>query len=312
VSAAVGAGNNYNQVVDTMTFWVGLHNSGTGHYSNGVLAGTVSTTSELSTITVANLDNLKYSFHDNNEKLELYYVIYATLDGGKVPYLVMNAAGTDVLLTAVTETSVSLSLNEFETDGIIRDLTAEMPIDNFPPRQMKTISHVQGRVYGVLTGSGTGDPVLQEYPDGKKVADFTYSPNSRHIAGIVYSKTAADIAEDHTVGAHEECWPVLNFRATPNGESPMLLERAPDGFQVLVLCPTSSYLVTENNVGLHDWTTVSDIHGIYNKECACVSDHGIAWPQLREGGGPQRYLPISVRWQDPAMGAILVGPAQRD
>jgi hypothetical protein len=278
--AAVKDGGN-NNIVNSLEVWVGLHNTTTGHYSNGVFAGSIDTPITTATVTVSDLQNLKYAFHDNNEKNELKYVFYSSLDGGKVPYLVLNAAGTDVLTAAITATEQSLSLIAAETDGFYRDVTAEMPIDNFPPRPMSNVVSVQGRVYGSLMSGGSGDKVLQTYPDGSKKGDFKYDPGSRDTAAVCYSKAAEDIAQQHTVGAHEEAWPLLNIKATENGEVPTLLEKSPDGYRLVVLCPTASFLLSENNIGLHEWTTISDLHGIYNKACAAVTKYGLAWVTQR-------------------------------
>ena len=279
VSAAAGSGNN--NVLAEIQFWVGLYCSGTNHYSNAVYAGNITTTDEASVITVADLDKLKYVFYTNLDKLELKYVFYATLDGGWVPYLLLNAAGTDVLTATITSTSQSLSLVSGELNGFYRDLTAEMPIDNFPPLPMRDIAYVQGRVYGVLMTGGSGSKILQQQPDGEKLGDFTYVPSMQRYGGVVYSKSVEDIASQHTIGNHEECWPPLNFIPTPNGERPTRIERSPDGYQLLVLCPTATFLVTENNIGLHEWTSVSEIHGIYSKDAGAPTEHGFVWVTQR-------------------------------
>lgn len=283
-TVSVAAGSGYNTPSAAVDIYVGLHNTHTNHYSNGVKAGTIAAQSTAATITVANLDNLTIASGSALELSYIHYVFYSTLEGGKVPYLIMNAAGTDVLMVDNDETSVTLSLvdDATETKGYYVDLTAEMPIDNFPPRPMSMVAALQGRVYGIGMDGGSGDAVLQEFPDGSKGADFKYPVENREMSGLLYSKSASDIAEQHTVGAWEHSWPLLNFTGHPSGEYPRWLHVSPDGYQLVVLTKYSSYLVAENNVGLHEWTKISTLHGVYNRTCAVETRHGIAWVTQRK------------------------------
>jgi len=286
-TVAFTAGAGYNRVLDSLDVYVGLYNEQTGHYSNGVFCGTITSTGTYSgTIALSDLDNLTYAYRNNGEMIDLNYVFYVTIDGGKVPYLILNAAGTDTHTRAVTNTTASLSLiadadGTGLSNGFYRDLTAEMPIDNFPARPMRDIVYLNGRIYGVLMPGGDGDAVMQTYPDGSKKADFTYTASAKYYAGIVYSKSAADIASQHTVGLHDESWPLTNFSATPNSERPTKIAEAPDGYRLLVLCPESTYLVYEANDGLHEWSEVSLIHGIANKRAFANTDYGAVWVTQR-------------------------------
>ena len=63
---------------EDVDIYVGLHNTSTGHYSNGVKAGTVTGDSTItaSTITVSDLDKLTVAYHAAAEQAELKYVFY--------------------------------------------------------------------------------------------------------------------------------------------------------------------------------------------------------------------------------------------
>jgi len=276
-SASFVAGAGYNTVVNSLQVFVGLHNATTGHYSNGVYAGTISTSTESGTITVSNLSNLKATYHDNTERDELKYVFYSTIDGGAIPYLILNAALNDSHQVAVTATTASLSLYS-GGNGFVLNLDAPMPTDNHPPRPMRDVAYVNGRLYGVALGDGgSGSAVLQQRADGTQGLDFTYVPPSSRLAGLVYSKAVSDGTIKQMIGNHEESWPLNNFTPTPNSEIPIKVAPAPDGYKVLVITATESFLVEESLDRVHEWTAIGQLNGIARKACIATTPYGTVW-----------------------------------
>ncbi|MCP4899738.1 MAG: hypothetical protein GY906_22460 [bacterium] len=277
-SVAFAAGAGFNQSTGTLKIYVGLYNTDTGHFSNGILCGSISSTGGTTgTITVSNLDRLKTTYIDTDERNELKFVFYATIQGGETPYLLLNAALNDAHQVAVTETTASLSIYN-GGNGWVKDFTSEMQIDNHPPRPMRSMAYINQRVYGVLAGGGSGSGVVQERPGGTQGLDFTYIAAKRYRQGLVYSKSASDLTTNATlIGNPEESWPLTNFTACPSAEEPLRVSPAPDGVQLVVNTATRSFLVTEAADGYHQWTEISAIHGIANKDCYIQTDHGAIW-----------------------------------
>lgn len=280
VAFASGAGNN--QVTTSVHIWVGLYNTASAHYSNAIYAGEITTTGATGTITVSDLANLTYAYNSATEKSELRYVFYATLDGGQVPYLILTSDYTGPNIVAVTATSASLSLVAGTKNGWVLDLTAEAPTENHPPRPMRDITYVGGRIYGVLiSGGGSGSVVAQPKQDETKAADFTYVTPDQYIPGIVYSAAASDVVERDWLGNPEESWPLNNFSQSPNREVPVRLAPAPDGYRLLVITANGTFLVEEAADSLHEWTAVSLIHGISRKEMYQLTPYGGVWVTQR-------------------------------
>jgi hypothetical protein len=275
-----------NTVLTHVRIWVGLYNSGSGHYSNGVYAGEILATDPESTgdeITVSNLDRLTYAAKDASEEAELFYVFYATVDGGQVPYQILNATLDGPLTMAVDGAdTISLSLVADTINGWILNLDAEMPTDNFPPRPMKKIAWVNGRVYGIPLGGGAGSAIEQPDITGGNRLDFSYTySNSRYYGGLVYSAAASDYTDKAPLGNPEECWPVSNFTPTPTSEIPLAFCPAIDGRVLLVLTGQHSFLVQEALDKIHEWTVVSPIHGIAVAETLIETQAGACWVSQR-------------------------------
>jgi hypothetical protein len=271
VSFAAGAGNN--AVATSVQIWVGIYHEPTGHYSNAVDAGQITTTAASGTITVSNLARLVGTWNNVTEQGELKYVFYATIDGYQVPYLIMNAAHTGPLTAAITATTQSLSVETATIgteNGWFLDKTSEAPTNNFPPRPMKCLCAVNGRLYGIPLsgGSGTG-------------SDFKYPWDTRDLASVVWSKAPGDDRETKLVGDPQQCWPLTNKKATPNIQTPVWLAPSLSEDAVLVWTPKSLFLMQELSNGLHIFTKISAIHGIKNPMSIRVTDYGICWVDQR-------------------------------
>lgn len=268
--AAFTSDSGYNQVQTSVDIYVGLYNSATEHYSNGVLAGTIAGTEGTGTINVTNLGRLKYATHNASETAELYYVFYATIDNGEVPYLILNSTLDGPHKVAVTEGSASLSVASGTVNGWDLDLTKEMPTENFPPRPMRSICYVNGRIYGALMSGGYGSGT-----------DFSYIPTARELAAVCWSAAASDSVEAELLGDPLQCWPLFNILYTPSGDQPVVVAPAPDGTRVLVITPTSTFVIDEQADGIHIPYTVSRVHGITNASTLAVTPYGICWVTQR-------------------------------
>jgi len=268
-SVSFQSGYGFNRVMERVVIWVGLYNTATAHYSNAVKAGEVSATGGLGTITVSNLSRLSAAFHGVAEQNELRYVFYATHDGGaySIPYLIMNEALNGPFAVPVTQSSAALSLAAGTTNGWNLDETGEAPIDNFPPRPMKSLAYLNGRLYGVLMQGGLGGD-----------AAFSYVPDSKELCGVVWSKAASDTHETAKVmGDPLQSWPLLNIAFTPTYEKPVAVYPAADGARLIVLTNTSTFTLEETSDGLHEWDTISRAHGIRNPATLRTTPYGVAW-----------------------------------
>ncbi len=266
-------------VTTSREVWVGLHNTATGHFSNGVYAGTISSTAGADgTITVSNLQRLKTAYHDASEQNELKYVFYITLDGGAVPYLLLNGAGDDTYMVASTSGSATLSFSQHAaTGGLLVDVTAEMPTDNFPPRPMRTACYVNGRVYYTPLIAGSGSAVVQRRTDGTSLPDFSYIPQQRSRGCVGWSAAASDEVDRDFVGNPHESYPLTNLKPTPSAEVPLLNTPTIDGVRVLAIMPNSTAILEEAADGLHEWTEVSSVHGIGYAATFVKTPYGQLW-----------------------------------
>lgn len=257
-AASSGAGSI--DITTSRKIYVGLWNTRTGHFSNGVLAGTITTASSIN-IAVTSLDRLKVNYYDAYDQALIKYVFYSTLDGGEVPYLLLDTNNIDPVSELSTNTSKTLT-------ALNLDQTKEMPTTNHPPRPMRWLAAVNGRLYGCLMLGGS---------DSSPQAGFAYPPSTRYYSGIVYSAAADDLTDREFVGSPEESWPLTNFSATPNAEIPICGVPAPDGYRLLAITPGSTFLVEEAADRKHEWTTVSEVHGIARIECMTKTPYGPTW-----------------------------------
>lgn len=286
-TVAFAAGAGYNVVSSKVKIFAGLYNSGTDHYSNAVYCGEVTDTAlATGTITVSNLDRLKPVYGNATEQGELYYVFYATLDGTaySVPYLILDSSYTGPHKTAIANTSASLSVVTGFTNGWALDFTKEAPYGNHPPRPMRSIAFVNGRVYGVLLAGGSGNAVGMPtvYDTSLTRNDFTYVPTTKDIAGVVWSNSYSDAYSQAHPGDPLQCWPLTNYAGTPNGDGPIVVKPSQDGQRVLVGTPRATYYLTEATDGVHEWYAISEVHGITNALTFVTTRYGQAWINQRK------------------------------
>jgi len=274
--ASFTAGSGHNTITDFVSIYVALFNSTTQHTSNGVYAGTLSTPGT-GTISVSALDNLVPAYNNSTEQGELYYVFFATIDGGQTAYQILNTALTAPYMVAIGSTTTNLSLSTLVPQGFVLDLTQERPIENYPPRPMSIIAYANGRVYGVLGGGGTGSAVVLPDSGGNYYKDFTYTETLNEIGAVCWSAGADDSTQNDFVGVPEESWPIRNRKFTPNAETPTILDSAPGGNQVLVVTANGTFLLYEAADGLHQWVTVSDHDGAANMNSYVPTPRGPMW-----------------------------------
>lgn len=265
------AGGGYNQIANTVTFYVGFYASQSGHYSNPVNCGTLQTTGGNGTITITNLQALPPVYHNAAEQGELQYCFYATddINGGTVPYLILDAASAGPYTVPSSATSASLSLvpqSLVAPNGFTLNLAAEAPNKNYPPRPMTCITYVNGRLYGALLAGGSGP-----------ATDFQYQPSNRDLAAVVWSMASSDSGRQNIMGDPLESWPFTNIAYTPSSEVPLWVSPAQDNVRVLVNCPTSTYLLQETADGVHEWITVSRTIGMGNPGTLAVTQYGTVW-----------------------------------
>jgi hypothetical protein len=288
VSFAPGAGLN-KITTGKIRFYVGLHHTETNHYSNGVYAGAVDGPPDLpdgsagdpltGTITINNLQNLLSVNYNNTERGELKYVFYATIEGLRVPYRILNAGLNGPLTANIGTTSVSLSLSAGTDNGWVLDLTRELETENFPPRRMRKVWYVGGRLYGVLlptTGSGA-----MQIEDREFERSFNYEASGRECAAVVWSLAAGDVTDRDLSGDPLQCWPPRCSSSTPSAEIPLWGGPSPDEQSSLVITGTSTFLLTEAADGLHEWYAVSRIHGIISEVSVARTSYGLVWMDQR-------------------------------
>jgi hypothetical protein len=273
-TATFAAGAGLNNIIASLTIYVGLYSSATNHYGNGVLAGKITNNGSSTitgTVSLSNLSRLSCAFHGIPEQAELYYVFYSTGDGLSVPYLILNAAGTDVYKVSVANLSASLSLTAADSKGFIISPAHEMPTENFPPRPLEDVCYANGRLYGIPGTGGSGSAA--------SYAGFAYPFSDRDAAAIVYSATADDVASQDTafVGVPEESWPATNKKFCPNGERPIKVSDLPNRGQVLVITATGTFYLEETADGLHVWQPISETRGILDKRSFARTPRGPMW-----------------------------------
>jgi hypothetical protein len=285
-TVAFTAGTGHNVVGTRVRISVGLYNSGTDHYSNAVYVGQIDGTEEVTgTITVSNLTNLKSVYLNSTEQGELYYVFYATFDGAgyTVPYLILDSGLTGPLKAAISASTASLSVTGSYTNGWALDVTKEAPYNNHPPRPMRSIAFVNGRVYGIPMTGGSGSAVgMPSIFDPTTIrSDFTYQPSVKDQCGVAWSNASNDSYAQAHPGDPLQCWPTTNHSSCPNGDAPIIVAPSQDGQRVFVGTPLAVYYLTESADGIHEWYTISEVHGIINPLTFVTTRYGQAWIDQR-------------------------------
>lgn len=264
VVSTAGAGSVTTQ--RSRKIYVGLYNSYTGHFSNGIYCATVGAVTS-KTIALSSLNAIKTASHGALEDGYLNWVFYITLDGGEVPYLLMNGYNPYTVPIATTTASINTLADVYSASTYWLDTTKEMPTSNFPPRPMRWVAPLNGRLYGCLMSGGNGGLGVE----------FSYTAGTARHAGVSYSASADDLAREHTIGNPEESWPLDFWTPTPNGEIPINGMPAPDGFRLLVHTASHTFLLEEAADGIHEWEAASDVHGLARAECAVRTQHGAVW-----------------------------------
>ena len=273
-------GGGLNNIQTYMKFFVGLYNSSTNHFSNGMPVDVPGFADDrlgpFSGVTI-HIENLNRIFHASNnptEAGELYYVFYATLDGFDTPYLILDATGADVLRVPVPPTgdmatSVSLSLNAIPKAGFFVSSVHEMPEENFPPKPMEDMCYQNARVYYILREGGSGNPSV--------FGSFSYINTEKDAACVGWSAAADDSAEKEFVGAPEESFPATNRKFVPSGERPVKIADLTNRGQVLVLTHTHSFWLEETADRLHTFQRISENRGIIDKRTFRKTPRGPMW-----------------------------------
>lgn len=286
--------------------WVGLRNIWSGHYSNAIHISTFGPTANPVKITISNLTSMIFPSpspqDDAGNRDSMGYVFYLTNDGGQVPYMIMDPASgfvNPVYCPRDTDTFV-LDFPTLAgvpmTGGVYLDPTKEMPTTNFPPKPMRSMCYVGGRVYGILLpNAGYHDylsdphapfhqPIQPEPVLGSRPIYFTFDTrlpaNLKQLRGVVWSNAARDSYDKDFVGVPEESWPQDFFSHTPSGEEPLVLDDAKT--RVLVICPASCFLLEETADGIHEWTEISAIRGIENVKTLTKTTYGHVWMTQRK------------------------------
>jgi hypothetical protein len=261
-----GAGGGTIDLTDgRVKVYVGWHNADTLHFGNGKYMGDVAGATGVS-IAVSNLQRLSRAVHSSFEEANLRYVFYATLPGLSVPYLLMGTDGITPLMAQSTDDTYSIT-------AMRHDVTKEMPITNFPPKPMRWLANVGGRMYGAL---------IDTTPPGGlwPVDDFNYQTgNPRLFTGVFYSAASNDLKGRSYLGNPEESWPtgVGYFSQSPNSMVPIYGMPSPDESSLIVFTAVATYAVIEAADKVHTWTPVSIIHGIRQGNTACSSSRGLIW-----------------------------------
>lgn len=311
-------GQNYNQVTTSVKIYIGLYNSTTGHYSNGLLCGQQNATGGTGTLYVTNAGLVNWATHGTTETNELKYVFYATLDGGAVPYLIMlDDLSGPFTATLGTSSPVGLNLSSGTDNGWKLDLTKEMPTKNYAPRQMSCIWFANSRMYGIP----------YEFYDQ---AGFTTPPDEMEITikdqgSVCWSEAEGSSRRANFLGDPLQSWPFNNISPCPSGERPIWGCSAPNGVDSMVWTATRLFLLKEQADGLHEWECIADTHGLFpttGPRTVKRTNYGICWMSQRkqimlyEGGGKEGVRILSKEYdsvlkgkgKDPVCAAYFFDP----
>lgn len=288
----VEAADGYNKWQTRISIYMGLWHKPTDHYSNGQYIHHYLTPQLTPVkIIVDHLDRCLYAAHSTAERDELFFVFYATIDAGSVPYLILNESLDGPYAVPVTATETDLSIDSTAPTGFNLDLVHEMPLKNHPPRPMRSIAPVNGRLYGVLMkggahhDNGIRGPSLVGGPGGPAYNMFSYVPLERDLAAVVWSAAQSDPLGSDFLGDPLQSWPYNNIAYTPSIEQPYVVAPVPVSQDVsevaLVITNTHAYYLQEQADGVHDWVTISPIHGIGVAATLITTAHGMVWVTQR-------------------------------
>lgn len=275
VSVAFNSGGTgINSVTTSVKLYVGLHNTATQHYSNGILIATLSASGGTGEIAVSGLSNISYPTHGASETSELKWVFYATIDGYQVPYLIMDSTLSGPFTVAATSDTADLDITSGTVNGWVLDTTKEMPVTNYAPRRMRSIAYASGRLYGILSPttniSGLG---------------LRYQVAANELYKVIWSDAAGSVQNRDYLGDPLQSWPATNASSVPGGERPLVVMAAPNLVEVMVFTSTKTLLLREQTNGVHEWDTISNDHGLDPQawyRAVCKTRHGIVWVTQRK------------------------------
>lgn len=262
-------GSGINSVTSSVKIYVGLHNTATQHYSNGILLGTLTASGGTGEIAISGLNNIGYPTHGSTETSELKWVFYATIDRYSVPYLILNDTLTGPFMVAATSNTADLDILSGTVNGWVLDTTKEMPISNYAPRRMRSICYASGRLYGILS------PTTNISGLGAR-----YQVAANELYKVVWSDAAGSVQNRDYLGDPLQSWPSFNASSVPGGERPLVVYPAPNLAEVMVFTATKVFILREQADGVHDWDTISNEHGLDPQSwyrVVCRTRHGVVW-----------------------------------
>lgn len=262
-------GTGINSVTTSVKIYVGLHNTATQHYSNGVLLGTLTASGGTGEISISGLGNMSYPTHGASETSELYWVFYATIDGYQVPYLIMDVTLTGPFKVAATSTTADLDILSGTVNGWVLDTTKEMPVANYAPRRMRSIAYASGRLYGILSPTSNVAGL-----------GIRYQIAANELHKVVWSDAAGSVQNRDYLGDPLQSWPATNASSVPGGERPLVVFPAPNLAEVMVFTATKVFILREQADGVHDWDTISNEHGLDPQawyRAVRRTRHGVVW-----------------------------------
>jgi hypothetical protein len=113
--------------------------------------------------------------------------------------------------------------------------------------------------------------------------DFTYKPDDRDLGAVVWSAASGDCLGSDFLGDPLQSWPYENIMYTPNTEAPVIVAPSPgtEAIAALVVTRSGTFFLQETVDGVHEWTTVSLVHGIDNPATLRATTYGTVWVTQR-------------------------------
>lgn len=262
-------GSGLNSVTTSVSIYVGLHNTATQHFSNGILIGTLTSTGGTGEISVSGLLNISYPTHGASETSELKWVFYATIDGYNVAYLIMDSTLSGPFTVDVTSNTAELDITSGTVNGWVLDTTKERPVTNYAPRRMRSICYASGRLYGILSPTSSVSGL-----------GLRYQIAANELHKVVWSDAAGSVQNRDYLGDPLQSWPATNASNVPGGERPLVVYPAPNLAEVMVFTATKVFILREQADGVHDWDTISNEHGLDPQTSYRVvtrTRHGVVW-----------------------------------
>lgn len=324
-------GQNSNQFGNTVKIYVGLYNATTGHYSNGWHIADIPAAGT-GILRLNSIKAINYATHGTTETNELYYVFYATQEGGAVPYLILSSDLSSPYKVGVSASFTYVYMNiaaiaDGTTNGWVLDLTKEMPTKNYAPRQMSCIWFTNGRMYGIpyefYDQSGSVD--YYQFGGGTLAANDQMEITIKDQGSVCWSEAEGSSRRANFLGDPLQSWPYNNISPCPSGERPIWGCAAPNGVDSMVWTATRLFLLKEQSDGLHEWDCIADTHGLFpttGPKTVQRTNYGVCWVSQRkqvmlyEGGGKEGVRVLSKEYdsalkgkgKDPVCAAYFFDP----